>query len=131
MRSGFEDLLGRRPVPGPRDTLIAIAKALQRQIDRPGYDLSKITVNAWAEALHDPDIHKQAYRFCNETHKTLAKFAELSQSEGLVGADADATVTSTNRLPRRDWPTGSSRSPALADQHGLADIWVRRLLAVP
>ncbi len=91
-RGVLEDLLGRRPVPGPRDTLIAISKALQRQIDRPEYDLSKITVNAWAEALRNPDMHKQAYRFYNETHKTLAKFAELWQSEGLVSADADAAA---------------------------------------
>ena len=72
--------------------MIAIAKALQRQIDHPGYDLSKIAVNAWAEALRNPDVHRQAYRFYNETHKTLAKFAKLWQSEGLVGADADAAA---------------------------------------
>ena len=54
--------------------------------------LSKITVNAWAEALRNPDMHKQAYRFYNETHKTLAKFAELWQSEGLVSADAAAAI---------------------------------------
>ena len=91
-RSVLEELLGRRPVAGPRDTFVAITRALQRQVDQPGYDLSKITVNAWAEALRNPEMHKQAYRFYNETHKALAKLAKLWQSEGLVGAEVDATA---------------------------------------
>ena len=91
-RGVLEELLGRRPIAGPRDTLIAITQALRRQIDRSGYDLSKITVNAWAEALRNPDMHAQAYRFYDETHKTLAKLAKLWQSDGLVGADTDATA---------------------------------------
>jgi hypothetical protein len=66
----------------PPAGLIAIAKALQRQIDQPGYDLSTITVNAWAEALRNPDMHKQAYRFYNETHKTLAKFRSCGSPRG-------------------------------------------------
>jgi AcrR family transcriptional regulator len=91
-RGVLEEQLGRRPVASPRDTFVEITRALQRQIDQPGYDLSKITVNAWAEALRNPEMHKQAYRFYNETHKTLAKLAKLWQSEGLVGADVDATA---------------------------------------
>ena len=92
IRGVLEELLSIRPVAGPRDTFVAITNALQRQIDRPGYDLSKITVNAWAEALRNPDMHAQAYRFYNETHKTLAKLAKLWQSEGLVAAGTDATA---------------------------------------
>jgi len=42
--------------------------------------------------LRNPDMHAQAYRFYDETHKTLAKLAKLWQSEGLVGADTDATA---------------------------------------
>src|ERR1700759_1507088 len=57
------ELLERRPVAGPRATLAALIGALQRQIDEPGYDLSKIAVNAWAEALRNPELHTQAYRF--------------------------------------------------------------------
>lgn len=91
-RGVLEELLGRRPVAGPRDTFVAITQALQRQIDQPGYDLSKITVNAWAEALRNPKMHKQAYRFYNETHKILTKLAKLWQSEGLVGAEVDASA---------------------------------------
>ena len=50
----LDDLKRREPLPGPRETLTAITKALKRQMDQPGYDLSKITVNAWAEALRQP-----------------------------------------------------------------------------
>jgi AcrR family transcriptional regulator len=91
-RGALVALLEQRPVAGPRATLTALVGALQRQIDQPGYDLSKITVNAWGEALRNPAMHKQAYRFYNETHKTLSKLASLWQSEGLVADDVDATA---------------------------------------
>jgi AcrR family transcriptional regulator len=87
----LEDLKRHTPVPGPRETLTAITKALKRQMDQPGYDLSKITVNAWAEALRQPQLHERAYRFYRETHRTLIELARLWQSEGLVPADADPT----------------------------------------
>src|ERR1700760_3195800 len=48
-------LLDQRPVAGPRSTLAALVGALQRQIDQPGYDLTKISVNAWGEALRNPE----------------------------------------------------------------------------
>jgi AcrR family transcriptional regulator len=89
-RGVLVELLEHRPVAGPSETLTALVRALQRQVDQPGYDLSKITVNAWAEALRNQKMHKQAYRFYNETHKTLAKLAELWQAEGLVDDDVDA-----------------------------------------
>jgi len=87
----LDELRQCRPVPGPRETLTAIARALQRQIDQPDYDLSKITVNAWAEALRQPQLHDRAYRFYRETHKSLVALARLWQSEGLVTPDSDPT----------------------------------------
>ena len=90
-RGVLDDLKRRKPPPGPRDTLTAITKALKRQMDQPGYDLSKITVNAWGEALRQPRLHERAYRFYRETHKTLIELARLWQSEGLFSADGDAT----------------------------------------
>jgi AcrR family transcriptional regulator len=91
-RGALVALLEQRPVAGPRETLTALVRALQRQTDQPDYDLSKITVNAWGEALRNPEMHRQAYRFYNETHKTLSKLAALWQSEGLVADGVDATA---------------------------------------
>ena len=90
-RGMLDELRQRRPVPGPRETLTVITKALQRQIDQPDYDLSKITVNAWAEALRQPQLHDRAHRFYRETHKSLVALARLWQSEGLVAPESDAT----------------------------------------
>jgi len=90
-KSVLDELKLRQPVPGPRETLIAIAHALQRQIDQPDYDLSKITVYAWAEALRQPQLHQRARRFYRETHKTLVELARLWQSEGLVAPHDDPT----------------------------------------
>lgn len=91
-RGALEELRQRKPVPGPRQTFTAIAEALQRQIDQPGYDLSKITVNAWAEALRKPEMHKRAYEFYRETHAALVELARLWQAEGLVGPNEDPTA---------------------------------------
>jgi AcrR family transcriptional regulator len=90
-KGALDELKRRRPVPGPRETLTAITKALQHQIDQPDYDLSKITVNAWAEALRQPQLHERAYRFYRETHKSLVELSRLWQSEGLVAPDGDPT----------------------------------------
>jgi AcrR family transcriptional regulator len=90
-RGVLDDLKRRKPLPGPRETLTAITTALKRQMGQPGYDLSKITVNAWAEALRQPQLHERAYRFYRETHKTLIELARLWQSERLVLADGDPT----------------------------------------
>jgi AcrR family transcriptional regulator len=87
----LDELKERHPVPGPRQTLIAIIEALRRQINQPGYDLSKITVNAWAEALRQPQLRQRANRFYGETHKTLVELARRWQSEGLVGPGDDPT----------------------------------------
>src|ERR1700690_2717286 len=88
----LDELKLRSPAPGPRETLTAIAHALQRQIDQPDYDLSKITVNAWAEPLRQPPLHQRARRFYRETHKTLVELARLWQSEGRVAPDDDPTA---------------------------------------
>ena len=87
----LDELQQRRPVPGPRETLASISKALQRQVDQPGYDLSKITVNAWAEALRQPGLQERAHQFYGETHKALVGLARLWQSEGLIAPDGDPT----------------------------------------
>jgi AcrR family transcriptional regulator len=91
-RAVLNELRQRRPVAGPRETLDAIVGALHRQIDQPDYDLSKITVNAWVEALRRPEMHERAYRFYRETHKTLVQLARLWQSEGLVATGGDPTA---------------------------------------
>jgi AcrR family transcriptional regulator len=90
-KGALDAMRERRPVPGPRETLAAIIKALQRQVDQPDYDLSKITVNAWAEALHRPEMSERANRFYRETHKSLVALARVWQSEGLVDPDSDPT----------------------------------------
>jgi AcrR family transcriptional regulator len=90
-KSVLDELKERHPVPGPRQTLIAITEALRRQINQPGYDLSKITVNAWAEALRQPQLRQRANRFYGETHKTLGDLARRWQSEGLVDSGGDPT----------------------------------------
>lgn len=91
-KGALDELRRRQPLPGPREALTAITKALKRQIDQPDYDLSKITVNAWAEALRQPQLHERAYRFYRETHKTLVELARLWQSEGRVSPDGDPTA---------------------------------------
>jgi AcrR family transcriptional regulator len=91
-RAALQNLLNRHPVAGPRETLKTLIGALQRQIDQPGYDLSKITVNAWGEALRRPEMRDRADRFYRETHKTLVLLAKQWRADGLVDDDADPTA---------------------------------------
>jgi AcrR family transcriptional regulator len=82
--------LGRKtPVPSPRDTLAQLVNGLRRQQSGTGYDLTKITVNAWGEALRRPQMHTRAYRFYNETHTALVTLAQRWCDEGVIPADSD------------------------------------------
>jgi len=87
------ELTQRTPVPGPRATLGALVDGLQRQQGAPGYDLTKIAISAWGEALRRPQMHAQAYRFYSETHSALMELAQRWRKERIIAASADpATV---------------------------------------
>jgi AcrR family transcriptional regulator len=82
------ELTSRDPVPSPVDTLAAMLKAL-REGQQGDYDLTKISMTAWAEALRRPTMRDFAFHFYAKVTGALTALAQRWKSAGLLPADAD------------------------------------------
>jgi AcrR family transcriptional regulator len=85
------ELTSRDPVPSPVDTLAAMLKAL-RERQHSDYDLTKISMTAWAEALRRPTMRDFAFHFYAKVTGALTALAQRWKSAGLLPVDADPTA---------------------------------------
>jgi len=60
VRGIFLGILGRRPRPGPQETVRLLAEELRARTDNPDYDMTRIALNAWVEALRNPRLQDRA-----------------------------------------------------------------------
>ena len=64
-QSSLAELLDQDPIPGPVETLATLMDNLRSRQDGE-YDLTKISMAAWAEALRRPAMHEFAHHFYAE-----------------------------------------------------------------
>jgi AcrR family transcriptional regulator len=88
------EMTGHDPVPGPTETLEALLGAIRerRQAD---YDLTKISMTAWAEALRRPAMRDFAYHFYAKVTGVFTALAQRWKSAGMLPADADAAAVAS------------------------------------
>ncbi|BBZ26583.1 hypothetical protein MMAD_08780 [Mycolicibacterium madagascariense] len=77
------------PAPGPAELLDLLAEGLRRQAEGSGYDMTKISIVAWGEALRRPALHDKAIRFYAEALVYFTRLAERWQATGVIAPDAD------------------------------------------
>jgi len=82
------ELTSRDPVPSPVETLAAMLEA-PRQRQQEDYDLTKISITAWAEALRRPVMHNFAFHFYAKVTGAFTTLAQRWKGAGFVPADAD------------------------------------------
>lgn len=87
-RELYERLLAAEPVPGPAETVSALHAELRSRSAHPDYDLSRILVQTWAEALRHPALRERTERFQREARGLILRLAERWQEEGLLPAGA-------------------------------------------
>jgi AcrR family transcriptional regulator len=90
LRANLSDVEHAEPPPTPAELLTVLADALSRQMAGPDYDMTKITIATWGEALRQPAVHERAHRFYDEVLRRLTALAQRWQRAGYVAADADA-----------------------------------------
>jgi AcrR family transcriptional regulator len=82
------ELTSHDPVPSPAETLAAMLNTL-RERQQGDYDLTKISMTAWAEALRRPAMHDFAYHFYAKVTGAFTALAQRWKSAGLLPQDAD------------------------------------------
>jgi AcrR family transcriptional regulator len=88
------EMTSRDPVPGPADTLQAMLGTL-RDRQQGDYDLTKIAMTAWAEALRRPAMRDFAYHFYAKVTGVFTALAQRWKSAGMLPADADAAAVAS------------------------------------
>ena len=82
------ELTSHDPVPSPAETLAALLEAL-RQRQQGDYDLTKISMTAWAEALRRPSMRGFAFHFYAKVTGAFTALAQRWKSAGLLAQDTD------------------------------------------
>ncbi|MBV8346036.1 MAG: TetR/AcrR family transcriptional regulator [Mycolicibacterium sp.] len=82
------ELTSHDPVPSPVETLAAMLQALRQQ-QQQDYDLTKISITAWAEALRRPTMRNFAFHFYAKVTGAFTALAQRWKSAGFLPADAD------------------------------------------
>lgn len=82
------ELTSHDPVPSPAEMLAAMLEAV-RERQQGDYDLSKIAMTAWAEALRRPAMHDFAYHFYAKVTGAFTALAQRWKVAGLLPKDTD------------------------------------------
>ncbi|MFD4876505.1 TetR/AcrR family transcriptional regulator [Streptomyces sp. NPDC058420] len=95
VRDLFERLLERRPTPSPSAVLTAMAAEARDRGEGQSYDLTRIAIQAWGEALRSPELEARTRAFYLAVHGNLAELARRWHDEGVIAPQADPEQVAT------------------------------------
>jgi AcrR family transcriptional regulator len=85
----FADLLARDPCPTPAETLELLVADLRTTTGHPDYDMTRLALQGWAEALRDEVLHKRIQALYLDTMDRVAELAGHWRDNGYIPPDAD------------------------------------------
>lgn len=89
VRQIFVTLLDRDPCPDPAETLTFLVAELHRRTDNPDYDMTRLALQTWAEALRDPVLHHRVRQLYVDALEHIAELAQRWRGNGYLPPDAD------------------------------------------
>jgi AcrR family transcriptional regulator len=89
VRQIFVALLDRDPSPDPAETLTFLVDELHRRTDDPDYDMTRLALQTWAEALRDPVLHHRVRQLYVDALEHAAELAQRWCDNGYLPPDAD------------------------------------------
>jgi AcrR family transcriptional regulator len=92
VRDIYVALLERDPCPTPAATLALLVDELHARTDNPDYDMTRVALQTWAEALRDPVLHEHARASYREAQADIAELAARWRDAGDIPADADTNA---------------------------------------
>jgi AcrR family transcriptional regulator len=99
MRDIFVAQLERDPCPTPAETLASLVAELHARTDNPEYDLTRLAVHIWAEALRDPVLREHARPRYLDALDHIVKLAARWRDAGYIPSDADTKAVAVTVLP--------------------------------
>jgi AcrR family transcriptional regulator len=91
----FAGMLDTEPTPTPADVIAGLVKELANRPTGLDYDLSKIAMHSWAEALRRPEVAEQTSAFYRGVHAHLTELALRWRTAGYLTADANPEDVAT------------------------------------
>ncbi|MFD6885469.1 TetR/AcrR family transcriptional regulator [Streptomyces sp. NPDC059957] len=95
VRSLFDGLLAQRPTVSPAQVVAAMVGEVRDRDAQSEYDLTRIAIQSWGEALRRPDMEERTRAFYLGVHGQLEELARRWCEEGQVAADADPRGVAT------------------------------------
>jgi AcrR family transcriptional regulator len=89
VRGIFVELLGGDPCPTPAETLTLLVAQLRARTDNPDYDMTRLALQTWAEALRDPALQKRARELYGDTLDRIVELAGRWRDDGHIPPDSD------------------------------------------
>ncbi|TWP52494.1 TetR/AcrR family transcriptional regulator [Lentzea tibetensis] len=102
VRGMFVAILDLDPCPSPAETVALLAGELDRKATHPDYDMTRIALQGWAEALRNPRLLERARTIYADTLGHVDELARRWRTDGHLPADADtraAAVTLFSLMP--------------------------------
>jgi AcrR family transcriptional regulator len=94
----FVALLDRDPCPDPAETLTLLVAELHRRTDNPEYDMTRLALQTWAEALRDPVLHQRVRHLYVGALERIAELAQRWRDNGQLPPDADTQAVAATLL---------------------------------
>jgi AcrR family transcriptional regulator len=92
VRQIFVDLLAYESCPTPAQTLALLVGELDSRVDNHEYDMSRIAMQTWAEALRNPTLYERAHVLYLETLDHIAELAGRWRDNGYLPAYSDTNA---------------------------------------
>ncbi len=91
VRDVFERAQAQVPVPGPQQLIEALVHALHRRATHDSYDLTRLAMSTWAEAVRSPHLQARAGTLYGESLTSIAAIMRVWQTCGQFRRDVDVT----------------------------------------
>jgi AcrR family transcriptional regulator len=94
VRDLFARLLERQPSPSPAEVVTAMVAEVDQRSSHPDYDLTRIAIQAWGEALRSPELEARTRTFYSAVHDQMMELARRWRDEGrMPEADEEQIAT--------------------------------------
>ncbi|HTF45926.1 MAG TPA: TetR/AcrR family transcriptional regulator [Pseudonocardia sp.] len=93
VRNIFTRALAERPTPTPADLLGILVSDLRQRSEQPDFDMTRIAIQSWAEALRRPKLQARTRALYREAREELVTLTTRWQQEGYLSPDANPRAT--------------------------------------